>query len=663
MKSLNSYKTLSWKRALVQPNEREDENVGEEFFNDVDTLDEISSLVRESMQNSIDAVLNHESPVTVRFTVGKQTPKLNKEYFGEILPHVSQSLHKNLIPSLDIESKFLVIEDFNTKGLGGSISSIRPSESSQKKYGSNYWFFEWKSGETNKVTGSRGSWGIGKAVLSAASRLKTILVYSEREESSCPEENTQGILFGHSILKYATVDGERLRPYRNWMTEKVINGQKIHVPSSELSEVQKFTKDWRVSRKPRKLGTSIVIPFVKDSINVKRLVQCIIQDYFVAILDGVVVCEVVDESDQLLELNSKNLIGLIEEMDEEGLTSATKSKEELVGFCRMYLNRMEKKTEKIKIKSPFDSINDWASIRFSDDEKHKFQIDIEQGRCVEFEVETQVPTSRVGIMRKDSFFVLFSKFPNDGISKTLFTRKGIMIPEAHRDSRIPSLLSMVIIEEGETSELHEMLKLSEGPAHKNWTPKGDKVNALYDVKALKKTISWVKLSALTIHKKMQPDQDVADDRSLAKYFPDEEPMGGSSSQTSGDGENLEGTPEGGQGGSGGKGTPRGGRLLRIESGHTPGSIFIKAINSEKMQREMKFELETAYALRGGDSFAAWDSEDFKLAEMYDSENSSGIDIKFSNNKASFVLLDKQFTIAFKNFDVFRDLSIDVRRIR
>jgi len=49
--------------------------------------------------------------------------------------------------------------------------------------------------------------------------------------------------------------------------------------------------------------------------------------------------------------------------------------------------------------------------------------------------------------------------------------------------------------------------------------------------------------------------------------------------------------------------------------------------------------------------------------MYDSENSSGIDIKFSNNKASFVLLDKQFTIAFKNFDVFRDLSIDVRRIR
>ena len=663
MTLLKGYATLSWKRALVQPNEREDENVGEEFFNDVDTLDEISSLVRESMQNSIDAVLNNDVPVTVRFTVGKQSSKLNQEYFEEILPHVSQSLHKNLIPSLGVESKFLVIEDFNTKGLGGSISSIRPSESSQKKYGSNYWFFEWKSGETNKVTGSRGSWGIGKAVLSAASRMKTILVYSEREESSCPEENTQGILFGHSILKYATVDGARLRPYRNWMTEKVIDGQRIHVPSSELAEIQKFTRDWRVSRKPRKFGTSIVIPFVKDSINVKRLIQCIIQDYFVAILDGVVICEVVDENDQLLELNSTNLIGLIEEMDEEGLTLATKSKDELVGFCKMYRNRMEDKTEKIEIKVPFDSINDWASIKFSDEQKRKFQLDIEQGRCVEFEVETQVPTSRVGMWKSDSFCVLFSKFPSEGISKTLFTRKGIMIPEAHRDSRIPGLLSMVIIEEGDSSELHEMLKLSEGPAHKNWTPKGDKVNALYDVKALKKTISWVKLSALTIHKKMQPDQDVADDRSLAKYFPDEDPIGGSTSEVSVDGENLEGTPEGGHGGSGGKGTPRGGRLLRIESGQIPGSIFIKAINAEKMQRKMKFELEAAYALRGGDSFAAWDSEDFQLEEMYDSENSSGIDINFTNNKAFFVLEDKQFSIAFKNFDVYRDLSIDVKRIR
>jgi hypothetical protein len=663
MTTNSAFTTLSWKRSLVQPNEREDENVGEEFFNDVDTLDEISSLVRESMQNSIDEALSHGKPVKVRFTVGKQSIGMNRNYFDEILSHAEQSLHPNLLPDLNQNSKFLVIEDFNTNGLRGSISSIRPNKEQEEKYGSNYWFFEWKSGETNKISGGRGSWGIGKAVLSAASRLKTILVYSERQDKHCPEKNTTGILFGHSILKYANVDGQRLRPYRNWMSEKEINGQKIHVPSSESSEIRKFSKDWRVSRKQGEFGTSIVIPFVKEAINAKRLTQCIIQDYFIAILDEVVVCEVIDENGHVRHLSKDNLIALIEEMDEDGLTSATKGKDELIGFCKMYQKRIAKSTERHLIRSSFDTINDWSTINFSEDEKKKFESDLEEGRCLEFVVQTEVPTSRVGSHKTDQFYVLFSKLGVEGISKTLFTRRGIIIPEAHRDSKIAGLLSMVIIEEGESNELQQMLRLSEGPAHKNWTPKGDKVHARYDVKALKKTINWVKVSAITLHKKMQPDQNIADDRSLARYFPDEEPLNNSHGDATGEGENVEGTPEGGQGGSGGKGAPRGGRLLRIDSGPTMGSIVLRPIDASKMQIGMKFEIETAYALRGGDSFAAWDMEDFKIVDLYDEKNSSGVEINFSENKAQFVLEQLDFSILFSGFDVNRDLSIDVKRVR
>lgn len=123
------------------------------------------------------------------------------------------------MPDLNQDAKYLVIEDFNTRGLKGSISSIRPTDESKNKYGSNFWFFEWKTGETNKLAGSRGSWGIGKAVLSAASKLKTILVYSERDKSKCQESENESILFGHSIFKYAFVDGIRLKPHRNWMKE------------------------------------------------------------------------------------------------------------------------------------------------------------------------------------------------------------------------------------------------------------------------------------------------------------------------------------------------------------------------------------------------------------------------------------------------------------
>ena len=108
MTTNSAFTTLSWKRSLVQPNEREDENVGEEFFNDVDTLDEISSLVRESMQNSIDEALSHGMPVKVRFTVGKQSIGMNRNYFDEILSHAKQSLHPNLLPDLNQNSKLKI---------------------------------------------------------------------------------------------------------------------------------------------------------------------------------------------------------------------------------------------------------------------------------------------------------------------------------------------------------------------------------------------------------------------------------------------------------------------------------------------------------------------------------------------------------------------------
>lgn len=66
------YKTLDWKHSKVRRNDREDENVSEEFFTEGDSLTEISALVRESMQNSLDAAQDKSKPVTMRFKIGEQ---------------------------------------------------------------------------------------------------------------------------------------------------------------------------------------------------------------------------------------------------------------------------------------------------------------------------------------------------------------------------------------------------------------------------------------------------------------------------------------------------------------------------------------------------------------------------------------------------------------
>jgi hypothetical protein len=657
------YKTIGWQHLEVKLRDREDELISEEFFNDVDTLSEISSLVRESMQNSIDEILDKQLPIKMRFTVGKQSAKLNKEYFSDIYQHAGLSIQKSLLPSLEVESNYLVIEDFNTNGLRGSISSQKPTKNSSETYHDNYWFFEWKSGETNKLTGGRGSWGVGKIVLSAASRLKTILVYSERQPASCPEPNTNGILFGHSIFKYATMaDNKRLRPYRNWMKEIKVDGDIDYVPTSDLNDINQFRTDWRIDRKQKEYGTSIVIPFIKDTITAERLIQCIIQDYFIAILDGHVICEVVDENNRKFALDKGNLVSLIEEIDEDSWTSATKNKQELIGFCQMYEKRIIGKTHKIEVRPKIDFANDWSNLEFEESLKEEFRSKIESGSCVEFEVLTEVPTQEIGVSKTDKFSVLFSKYGREGLSKTLFTRRGIIIPEAFRESKLNGLLSMVIVEENESNFLQQMLRLSEGPAHKNWTATGDKVLGRYEIKGLKKTIVWVKNSAQSIFKKLQPDQNIADDRSLARYFPDEEPND-LRGKSDGDGDEGVGKPKGGQGGSGGVGTPRGGRLLKIEAGANPGSIKIMPIDISRIEPGMLFEIEFAYALRGGDSFSAWDYEDFDLNKLVDNDKTNGLRARFIENKAFLEIIKKDFELVFANFDENRDISIEVKKVK
>jgi hypothetical protein len=275
---------------------------------------------------------------------------------------------------------------------------------------------------------------------------------------------------------------------------------------------------------------------------------------------------------------------------------------------------------------------------------------------------TEVPTQQVGITKTDRFTVLFSKYGREGLSKTLFTRRGIIIPEAFRESKLNGLLSMVLIEENENNFLQQMLRLSEGPAHKNWTATGDKVLGRYETKGLKKTIIWVKNSAQSIFKKLQPDQNIADDRSLARYFPDDEPndLRGT---TDGDGDVGVGKPKGGQGGSGGVGVPRGGRLVKIEAGENPGSIKIMPVDLSRIETGMLFEIEIAYALRGGDSFSAWDWEDFDLNKLVDNDKTKGVSTRFVENKTFMEITKKDFELVFANFDENRDVSIEVKKVK
>ena len=53
-------------------NEKHRDPLGAEFFNNEELLSDASSLVREAIQNSLDAKASPDEPVRVRFQIGVQ---------------------------------------------------------------------------------------------------------------------------------------------------------------------------------------------------------------------------------------------------------------------------------------------------------------------------------------------------------------------------------------------------------------------------------------------------------------------------------------------------------------------------------------------------------------------------------------------------------------
>lgn len=642
-----------WQETVKGLNDDEEHQQNEEFFNDTDVLSEISSLVREAIQNSIDACLDDSKPVKVRFTLKNQTGNINEKYFKDLYPHAKLSINENLLPKYDQNSIYLIVEDFNTTGLEGSVRTSKPKDPDVKLYGASYWFFEWAKGISIKK-GDRGSWGIGKIVLSAASRYKSYFVYSVRKR--IVEEGTEQILFGHANLKYENISDKRVKPNRRWM---IINEIGEHIPQSDSLQIKEFCSDWGVTRESSMTGTSIILPFCRDTITPKGLLQCIIQDYFIPIIDGSLECEIVGNNSSMT-LNTSNIIDQILDLDEGFWTSATKSRDELVGLCHMYKNFINKKIKTVEIKQIEKSINNWNEVAFDKELVGVINGDLDSGIIYQFKVETNIPIPNSKNNSMDYFNILLSKHNSNELSKTIFSRQGILIPNANRDSKLRGLLSLVVISKKSENSIAQILSDAEGPAHKSWSEAGDRVTQKYNRAAVKAVISWVRSSALNINKLLQSSDEIPDDRSLSKYFPYSSDNGQSSSSVNKDDSvGSKGSPKGGKGGKGGKSRPAREKLLDIYQ--TENGFDIRPMDLN-VPIGARFVIQVAYTLKSGDSFSAWSDEDFSLEEMYNKNSSSGAEIYFKENILEFRVVKTDFCLSFVGFDAFRDLSIELKRI-
>lgn len=211
----------------------------------------VDLMIRESLQNSLDATLPNVENTIVDFNIGK----FNSHELSAHLEGIENKLNERYEGLED----FISIGDKNTHGLTGDFRSNNAYELNK----SNFYKLVFGIGKNQEAEGAGGSWGLGKTSYfrigagiviyytrvkngeEYEERLIASLIESPKEESRLLPHNVRGIAWWGEYGNEATDD--RIFP----LTDK-----------DQISEILKIFN--LTNYENEETGTTIIIPYIKN---------------------------------------------------------------------------------------------------------------------------------------------------------------------------------------------------------------------------------------------------------------------------------------------------------------------------------------------------------------------------------------------------------------
>jgi hypothetical protein len=256
---------MSWRFNTMSPGDLNIDPIEHEFFA-TEALGGITdALVREAVQNSLDA--GAEETVRVRFWLGRAEAAARGCYLDDLWPHV-EAAHEasTVLPNRRDPLRFLGVEDEGTRGLNGDPSQYEDDAGSG---GRNDFYYFWRNvGRSRKERTERGRWGLGKTVFAAASRLKGFFGLTRRRDES------HALLMGQAVLRIHRVGDQRYRPYGYYGRHE----RTFTMPFDEAGRCDEFARSFGLRR--RGAGLSIVIPYPDEDITADKLIESALRHYF-----------------------------------------------------------------------------------------------------------------------------------------------------------------------------------------------------------------------------------------------------------------------------------------------------------------------------------------------------------------------------------------------
>lgn len=623
----------SWHFRSMEAGEVHVDPVHDEFFKAQDLAD---ALVRESIQNSLDArVPRSRSPVRVRFRFAAGRHALPaeavREYFDGLEPHLhatAKTIH-TILPREDEAVPYLLIEDFGTRGLTGD-PHVDPELDTAGEEAKNDFYYFWRNvGRSNKGEIDRGRWGLGKAVFTVASRIRTIFGITRRVDDQ------RALLLGQSVLKTHVLSGERIDPYGFFARFEKRNG--LPLPIEDPILLDRFADDFGVHRiEP---GLSIVVPYFRDDeLSLERITTSVVQQYFYPILRGDLIVDVVDG------VRTQRIAA-------ETIDSLSTADANVARLCELTRWSLAQKDDaRIVLPELGAAAPKWDETILDATQLPMLRDRFASGERLAFRVPILVKRKRA--RAASSWFDVYLEH-DDALRKGehRFIRHGITIPDV-RTTGDKAARALIVIDD---QPLSTFLGDAENPAHSDWSERADKIRTLYDHGAW--TLRFVKNSAPFLASLLArpPAGRVRD--FLADLFsiemPDESPHDSAATRipirAAAGGESKDDTTSGAPAaGSGGV------TIAKISGGFT-----IKASDPSMVGRALRGEI--AYRVRAGNPFRKHSPFDFDLMSKSDiAVQAEGVRLRpTSVNAFELVPSAAKFQISMKGFDPRRDLIVRV----
>lgn len=618
----------NWHFLTKRPGDTARNPVTGEYFDEEAIELPAQALVREAIQNSLDA---HSStdPIRVRFYVSGQAHPLTanraNSWFKDAWPHFKSpdsGLRSAQVSAQPGDCAFIVVEDFGTKGLEGDPAASDLGIGTAER---NHFYAFFRAEGISENIGGRGKWGVGKTVYPRSSFINTCFGFTIRNS------DRKNLLMGRTILRYHHIGQERFVPDGYWG----LNDSGFVSPVAGPATLDKFRRDFCISRS-NESGLSVVVPYADPELTTAAIFEAVVREYFYPIIAGRLSVDIEGPGagEKLRTLNGNNLLASMASRGNDlsgDLSAVVKLATWAHALPESDRSTLAPRTE--------EQAPDWTGTALPELEAESIVARFQRGEKLAFRIPLKVPST--GGDWSTSYFDIYIQQDLAGKGyPPVFIREGIIISKAaERRVRGHKLLTLVIIDD---KPLATLLANAETPAHTQWSHQTQNFRGRY----LHGTafIKFVRSAPRQLAELLSASQQQRDNLTLSEFFPRPPIQAGLDEPT----KRRPNTPTGPR-------PPVQPQPVTVE--RLAGGFCVRRGNTS-VPLPNGLSITVAYDRSRGNPLAKYDKADFDLELL--SKNLTGVrNSRCANNQMLVQLTEEDFEIVVTGFDANRDIFVQV----